>query len=206
MLSLPSPMHDGAGSGGERRPRLPALPGRPRDNNVTIYEPGRAGDGLAVMHRGEITRTARECQVEPATRSPSNTASPAASCSGPRPGRHDHAAAQRVRHRCQARAHRRRRDDGRRHRRLDKPIGYFSAVRTVTFDGARRRARRRIRGLRRLRAQRARRRLGHPAHRRQKLHCTAMDRERIDFAPLVLITRPMPVETCGRDRHLFSVE
>jgi len=37
----------------------------PRDNNVTIYEDGRAGDGLAIMHRGEITKTARECQVEP---------------------------------------------------------------------------------------------------------------------------------------------
>lgn len=36
-----------------------------RDNNVTIYEPGRVGDGLAIMHRGEITKTARECQIEP---------------------------------------------------------------------------------------------------------------------------------------------
>ena len=34
-----------------------------RDNNITFYEPGRAGDGLAIMHRGEITKTARECQV-----------------------------------------------------------------------------------------------------------------------------------------------
>jgi hypothetical protein len=36
-----------------------------RDNNLTIYEAGRAGDGLAIMHRGEITKTGRECQVEP---------------------------------------------------------------------------------------------------------------------------------------------
>lgn len=35
----------------------------PRDNTMTSYEPGRAGDGLAVMHRGEITKTARECSV-----------------------------------------------------------------------------------------------------------------------------------------------
>jgi len=35
----------------------------PRDNTLTIYEAGRAGDGLAVMHRGEITKTARECSV-----------------------------------------------------------------------------------------------------------------------------------------------
>jgi hypothetical protein len=37
----------------------------PRDNNLTIYETGRVGDGLAIVHRGEITKTARECQIEP---------------------------------------------------------------------------------------------------------------------------------------------
>lgn len=36
-----------------------------RDNNITFYEPGRAGDGLAIMHRGEITKTARDCEVMP---------------------------------------------------------------------------------------------------------------------------------------------
>ena len=36
-----------------------------RDANLTIYEAGRVGDGLAIMHRGEITKTARECQIEP---------------------------------------------------------------------------------------------------------------------------------------------
>jgi hypothetical protein len=35
-----------------------------RDGNVTIFETGKVGDGLAVMHRGEITKTARECQIE----------------------------------------------------------------------------------------------------------------------------------------------
>jgi hypothetical protein len=35
-----------------------------RDGHVTIYETGRIGDGLAVMHRGEITKTARECNIE----------------------------------------------------------------------------------------------------------------------------------------------
>ncbi|MFM9577909.1 hypothetical protein, partial [Streptomyces turgidiscabies] len=34
-----------------------------RDNNLTIYEAGRVGDGLAIMHRGEITKTGRECQA-----------------------------------------------------------------------------------------------------------------------------------------------
>jgi hypothetical protein len=37
----------------------------PRENHVTVYEQGRMGDGLSVVHRGEITKTARECQVEP---------------------------------------------------------------------------------------------------------------------------------------------
>ncbi len=36
-----------------------------RDGYVTIYEAGHVGDGLAVMHRGEITKTARECNIEP---------------------------------------------------------------------------------------------------------------------------------------------
>jgi hypothetical protein len=36
----------------------------PREGYVTIYEPGRVGDGLAVMHRGEITKTARECDID----------------------------------------------------------------------------------------------------------------------------------------------
>lgn len=35
-----------------------------REGYLTIYEQGRVGDGLAVMHRGEITKTARECQIE----------------------------------------------------------------------------------------------------------------------------------------------
>ncbi|HUS96437.1 MAG TPA: hypothetical protein VMX97_06845, partial [Hyphomicrobiaceae bacterium] len=34
-----------------------------RDNALTAYEKGRDGDNLAVMHRGEITKTARECSI-----------------------------------------------------------------------------------------------------------------------------------------------
>lgn len=34
-------------------------------NHATAYQPGREGDALAVMYRGEITKTARECQIEP---------------------------------------------------------------------------------------------------------------------------------------------
>ncbi len=52
------------GSNGEVAHGCPRFVVWPRDNNLTIYEQGRAGDGLAVMHRGEITKTARECQVE----------------------------------------------------------------------------------------------------------------------------------------------
>ena len=35
-----------------------------RDGQVTIYEPGRTGDELAVLERGEITKTARECHLD----------------------------------------------------------------------------------------------------------------------------------------------
>lgn len=37
----------------------------PRDKNLTVYEDGQEGDGLAIIRRGEITKTARECQVSP---------------------------------------------------------------------------------------------------------------------------------------------
>jgi hypothetical protein len=52
------------GSSGEVAGGCPRFVVWPRDNNLTIYEQGRVGDGLAVMHRGEITKTARECQIE----------------------------------------------------------------------------------------------------------------------------------------------
>ncbi|MFN0218746.1 MAG: hypothetical protein ACKVP4_08045 [Hyphomicrobium sp.] len=105
-----------------------------RDNHITFYEPGRAGDGLAIMHRGEITKTARECLVEPGRVTvrygfsgrvllgpkgkPGNVALPLnvvvndskrAKVAGDKVSV-DVAVG------------------------LDKPIGYFSTVRTVTFD------------------------------------------------------------------------
>jgi hypothetical protein len=52
-------------AGGEISHGCPRFNAWPRDNNVTIYETGRVGDALAVMHRGEIMKTARECNVEP---------------------------------------------------------------------------------------------------------------------------------------------
>lgn len=45
-------------------PGCPRLTAKSGDNNITFYEPGRTGDGLAIMHRGEITKTARECHIE----------------------------------------------------------------------------------------------------------------------------------------------
>ena len=35
----------------------------PRDRLLTIYQPGHVGDSNAVVHRGEITKMARECQL-----------------------------------------------------------------------------------------------------------------------------------------------
>lgn len=54
-----------SGVGGEVAYGCPRFQVWSRDGYLTIYEKGRIGDGLAVMHRGEITKTARECQIEP---------------------------------------------------------------------------------------------------------------------------------------------
>lgn len=54
----------GSTSVGEIERGCPRFVVAPRDNNITLYEPGRAGDGLAIMQRGEITKTARECHIE----------------------------------------------------------------------------------------------------------------------------------------------
>lgn len=53
-----------AAVGGEVAYGCPRFQVWSRDGYLTIYEKGRIGDGLAVMHRGEITKTARECQIE----------------------------------------------------------------------------------------------------------------------------------------------
>ncbi len=106
----------------------------PRDNFVTIYEPGRVGDGMAIMHRGEITKTARECSIEPG-RVTVKYGFSGRILLGPRgkPGPITLPVAVFV-------------TDAKRTRltndkmnvdvnvSVESPIGYFSAVRTVTFD------------------------------------------------------------------------
>jgi hypothetical protein len=37
----------------------------PHDRLLTIYQPGRVGDSQAIVHRGEITKMARECELSP---------------------------------------------------------------------------------------------------------------------------------------------
>jgi hypothetical protein len=37
----------------------------PHDRLLTIYQPGHVGDVQAIVHRGEITKMARECQLFP---------------------------------------------------------------------------------------------------------------------------------------------
>ncbi len=104
-----------------------------RDNNITFYEPGRAGDGLAIMHRGEITKTARECQVEPG-RVTVKYGFSGRVLLGPRgkPGNIvlpvNIAVTDAKRERVAADTMKVDVSVGE-----DKPIGYFSAVRTVTF-------------------------------------------------------------------------
>jgi hypothetical protein len=55
---------DGAATGGEVATGCPRFTVMTRDGNVTVYEAGRVGDALGVMHKGELTKTARECNVD----------------------------------------------------------------------------------------------------------------------------------------------
>jgi hypothetical protein len=43
----------------------PAVVAWPHDRLLTIYVPGHVGDIQAIVHRGEITKMARECQLFP---------------------------------------------------------------------------------------------------------------------------------------------
>jgi hypothetical protein len=50
---------------GEIDAGCPRLRIAPHDNYITYYEQGHVGDALSVTQRGEITKTARECHIEP---------------------------------------------------------------------------------------------------------------------------------------------
>ena len=54
---------DAASSGAAAH--CPQIVAWPYDRLLTVYEPGHNGDSLSIVHRGEITKTARECQLEP---------------------------------------------------------------------------------------------------------------------------------------------
>ncbi|HML27525.1 MAG TPA: hypothetical protein PKE16_01555 [Hyphomicrobium sp.] len=111
----------------------PRLVIAPHDNYITFYEIGHVGDALAVAQRGEITKTARECQVEPG-RVTVKYGFSGRLLLGPKgqPGSVTLPITVSV-------------NDGKRTRittdsvkldvnvGLDKPISYFSTVRTVTF-------------------------------------------------------------------------
>ncbi len=131
---------DGPMTGADSAGGCPRFQVFPRDHHVTIYETGKVGDGLAVVHRGEITQTARECQVE-GGRVTVKYGFSGRVLLGPR-GRNGAVTLPVAVFVADAKRERILNDKltidvviG-----ADKPIGYFSAVRTVTFpvaEGAR---------------------------------------------------------------------
>ncbi len=131
---LSSAKADGAGGSGGVAHGCPRFQVASRDHHVTIYEPGRAGDSLGVMHRGEITRTARECSIE-GNRVTVKYGFSGRILLGPRgrPGSITLPVQVSVRDtkRAAIGADRTSVEAG---VSLDNPIGYFSQVRTVTFD------------------------------------------------------------------------
>jgi hypothetical protein len=48
---------------GGKSANCPQVVAWPRDRLLTIYQPGHVGDQTAVVHRGEITKLARECTL-----------------------------------------------------------------------------------------------------------------------------------------------
>jgi len=119
---------------GEVTGGCPRLTVSPHGGHLTIYEDGRAGDGLAIMHRGEITKTARECQVEPG-RVTVRYGFSGRVLLGPR----GHAGSVRLPVNVQVTDVKRARVAGDTVSvdatvAVDNPIAYFSTVRTITFD------------------------------------------------------------------------
>jgi hypothetical protein len=134
LLSAAKADHNTTGSAGmDVAMGCPRFITAPRENNVTIYEPGRVGDGLAVMHRGEITKTARECQFE-SGRVTVKYGFSGRVLLGPR-GQDGTVSLPVTVYVTDPRRSRVTEDKSRISVAVavDKPIGYFSAVRTVTF-------------------------------------------------------------------------
>jgi len=125
----------GQGGGlGEIEPGCPRFTVWPRDNTVTIYETGRTGDGLAVMHRGELTKTARECRIEPG-RVTVKYGFSGRILLGPK-GRNGTVSLPVTVFVTDAKRERLKTESMKIEAAvsIDRPIGYFSAVRTVTFN------------------------------------------------------------------------
>jgi hypothetical protein len=106
----------------------------PSTQTLTAYEPGHDGDGLAIVHRGEITQTARECQIQGGHVSIKYGFSGRVLL-GPK-GVAGHISlpvnivlTDATKQRVQGDSLRVEVDVA-----PDKPIGYFSSVRTITFD------------------------------------------------------------------------
>lgn len=126
---------DGAMSvGGDLAGGCPRFQIWPRDHHVTIYESGRAGDGLGVIHRGEITQTARECQID-GTRVTVKYGFSGRVLLGPR-GKSGSVTLPVNIFVTDAKRERIQNDQATVDVVIssDKPIGYFSAVRTITFN------------------------------------------------------------------------
>ena len=123
-----------SGTLGENAASCPRVTLVSRDNNLTIYELGKAGDGLAVMHRGELTKSARECQVEGA-RVTVKYGFSGRVLLGPK-GRNGNIALPVTIALTDAKRERLKQETVRVETgvTVEKPIGYFSSVRTITFD------------------------------------------------------------------------
>jgi len=122
------------GSLGDLAANCPRVNVISRDNNVTIYEAGRAGDGLWVMHRGELTKTARECLIEGGKVTVKYGFSGRVLL-GPK-GRNGTVSLPVTVAVADSKRDRVKVDNMRIETAVsvDKPIGYFSTVKTVTFD------------------------------------------------------------------------
>lgn len=119
---------------GKVDPGCPKIDIAPHEGSVTVYETGRVGDALAVVHRGEVTKMARECSVVGSTVSVRYGVSGRVLL-GPR-GQTSTVSLPLNVYAADASRQRIANDTLRVDTQVavDKPIGYFSVVRTLTFN------------------------------------------------------------------------